>query len=125
MPNTNNVVGYKNPELDKIIDIYLEEFDIEKRTQLLKEIDTILTNDVPTILLWGGPYTRIYYWNKFGMIDTILKKYARYTSEDSPYTNWWVDANKLNALTNARQNNTALPLEPVEVPYDNQIMPLK
>jgi len=125
VPNTNNIVGYKNPELDKLIDRYLEEYDIEKRRQLLKEIDTILTNDVPTILLWGAPYTRIYYWNKFGMIDTILKKYAESYSEDSPYTNWWIDAQMLNALTNARQNNIVLPLEPVEVLYDNQIMPQK
>ncbi|MBN2353147.1 MAG: ABC transporter substrate-binding protein [Spirochaetales bacterium] len=115
LPNSNNITGYKNPSLDKLIDAYLMEYDIPKRVALLKKIDLTLTSDMPTILLWGAPYIRILYWNKYGMIPTVLKKYDDSNSEDSPYTNWWLDAQKLKALIDARANNAVLPSEPIEV----------
>ncbi|MBN1799843.1 MAG: ABC transporter substrate-binding protein [Spirochaetales bacterium] len=120
-PNTNNIVGYKNTRLDELIDPYLEEYDIEKRIQLLKKIDLILTNDVPVILMWYGPYTRLYYWNKFGMPPTVFKKYTDDASEDSYITNWSMDQDKLKALQQAVQNNTALPDEEIDVFYDESL----
>ncbi len=120
-PNTNNIVGYKNPDLDKLIDPYLEEYDIEKRIQILKKIDLILTNDVPTILMWYGPYMRFFYWNKFATPPKILKKFTDSGSEDSFITNWGIDKNKLEKLQDAVRNNTALADEEVDVFYDEEL----
>jgi len=122
-PNTNNICGYKNPVLDKIIDQYLEEYNIPMRIALLKKIDVILTHDVPSILLWGAPYERLLFWNKFGMIPTVLKKHDDGWSWDSPYTNWWFDQKKFKALNEARAANSALPGEPIDVYYDAQVKP--
>jgi microcin C transport system substrate-binding protein len=120
-PNTNNIVGYKNPELDKLLDPYLEEYDIQKRIQILKKIDLILTNDVPTILLWYAPYVRFFYWNKFAMPDKVLKKYADTYSEDSYLTNWSIDRGKLQALLQAVNGNKALPGEDVDIYYNEAL----
>ncbi|MBN1799846.1 MAG: ABC transporter substrate-binding protein [Spirochaetales bacterium] len=121
LPNTNNIVGYKNPELDVLIDSYLEEFDIDKRLEILKRMDLILARDVPVILLWYAPYTRVYYWNKFSTPPKILKKYTDSASEDSYLTNWEIDGSKLRALQEAVAGNSALPAEPVNVYYDEEL----
>jgi microcin C transport system substrate-binding protein len=120
-PNTNNVTGYRNPELDMLIEEYLEEYDLDKREALLKKIDLILTNDVPTILLWGAPYSRIFYWNKFAVLPRVVEKYADAIDGDSVYTYWRIDETKLQNLRNAVQNNTALPDEPINVFYDDEL----
>jgi len=121
LPNTNNIVGYKNPELDILIDQYLEEFDIEKRLQILKQMDLILARDVPVVLLWYAPYIRLFYWNKFSMPPKILKKYTDSSSEDSYLTNWSMDSAKAHALQEAIKSNSGLPAEPVEVYYDDKL----
>ncbi|MBN2532410.1 MAG: ABC transporter substrate-binding protein [Spirochaetales bacterium] len=121
-PNTNNIAGYKNPDVDALLDIYLEEFDIKKRIALMKEIDSILTRDIPTILLWSAPYTRLMYWNKFGMEPKILKKYV---DEDSIFSDWWIEKEKLSALKNAvKAGNTLVP-EPISIYYDASLEPQK
>jgi len=119
--NTNNIVGYKNPELDKLLDLYLKEYTVEKRIQILKKIDLILTNDVPTVLLWYAPYVRFFYWNKFTMPDKVLKKYADTYSEDSYLTNWSINREKLQALMQAVNGNKALPAEDVDIYYDEAL----
>jgi microcin C transport system substrate-binding protein len=121
LPNTNNIVGYKNAELDPLIDQYLEEFDIDKRLRILKKMDLMLARDVPVILLWYAPYTRVFYWNKFSTPPRILKKYTDSASEDSYLTNWAIDHTKLRELQEALQNNTALPKQAVDVYYDEEL----
>jgi microcin C transport system substrate-binding protein len=119
-PNTNNVAGYKNPDIDALLDIYLEEFDIKKRVALMKEIDIILTRDIPTILLWSAPYTRIMYWNKFGMKPKIFLKHD---DEESILSEWWMEKEKLSALQKAVQNGSALVPEPINIYYDASLEP--
>jgi microcin C transport system substrate-binding protein len=120
-PNTNNIVGYKNPELDKLLDPYLEEYDVDKRIQILKKIDLILTNDVPAVLLWYAPYVRFFYWNKFATPAAVLKKYADTYSEDSYITDWRIDEGKQQALEQAVSGNKALPAEDVNIYYDEEL----
>src|SRR5690606_16850317 len=36
---SNNIVGFQNPEVDKLIDEYNQEFDVAKRVEILKKID--------------------------------------------------------------------------------------
>jgi microcin C transport system substrate-binding protein len=121
LPNTNNIVGYKNAELDPLIDQYLEEFDIDKRLQLLKQMDLMLARDVPVILLWYAPYTRLFYWNKFSTPPKIVKKYTDSSSEDCYLTNWAIDQSKLQALLQAAADNSALPAEPIDMYYDEEL----
>jgi microcin C transport system substrate-binding protein len=119
-PNTNNIAGYKNKELDALLDVYLEEFDADKRRALMKKIDMILTEDIPTILLWYAPNVRLLYWNKLGMQPTILKKHA---DEATIPADWWMDTNKREVLKEAVKRNTTLPAEPVQIYYDAKLTP--
>ena len=55
----------------------------------------------------------------------VLKKHDDSLSEDSPYTNWWIEGEKLKNLEEARTQNIPLPSEPIEVYYDMLVEPQK
>jgi microcin C transport system substrate-binding protein len=123
-PNTNNIAGYKNKRIDELLDQYLEEFDVNKRTALMKEMDIILTSDIPAILLWAAPYTRLMYRNKFGMDPLVLKKYADADDYyDSIVSDWWLDKDKASALEKAIASGESLLPEPVNIYYDVSLEP--
>jgi microcin C transport system substrate-binding protein len=117
-PNTNNIIGYKNPKLDRLIEIYQEEYDEKKRVTLLKDIDLVLTNDVATVLLWGAPYDRIFYWNKIQTPPKILEKYADAGLGETIYEFWKIEEQRVKALLEAVKNNGALPAELIDIFYD-------
>ncbi|TGK42155.1 extracellular solute-binding protein [Leptospira andrefontaineae] len=102
----NNYNGFRNPEVDKLIEQQKTEFDIKKRTEILKKIDKILTKEVPYVLLWGIKSTRVLYWNRFGTPENPL---ARYSGEGAAKSLWWIDEEKDKALENSKKNKTALP----------------
>ena len=112
--NSNNVAGYKNSEIDKLLDIYLEEFDEAKRVEIMKKIDNLLLQDVPVVLLWTAPYVRLLYWNKFDTTPTYLEKY---NDSDTIYKIWSIDTEKEENLIDAIINNIALPTSEVDYYY--------
>ena len=101
-----NFTGYKNPEVDAMIDSLRMEFDIKKRHATVRKIDAILTNDIPYILLWNLNYRRLLYWNKFGIPKTVLPKYS---GEDGAYSFWWYDEDSAADLEYARATGEPLP----------------
>ena len=101
-----NITGYKNPEVDAVIDSLRTEFDIHKRHALVRKIDAILTDDIPYILLWNLNYRRLLYWNKFGIPRTVLPKY---TAENGAYSFWWYDEDSAADLDYARETGAPLP----------------
>ncbi len=117
--NTNNIGGYNNPEVDKLLDKYLEEFDEVKRKKIMKEIDLLIANDVPVILLWTAPYMRILYWNKFSIPEKYFRKYGE---EEDIGLLWGIDKEKENKLIEAIMNNLALPKENIEFYYSEELM---
>ncbi len=101
-----NITGYKNPAVDTMIDALRTEFDINKRHAMVRKIDTILTHDIPYILLWNLNYRRLLYWNKFGIPKTVLPKYS---GEAGAYTFWWYDEDSAADLEYAREMGELLP----------------
>ena len=101
-----NITGYKNPEVDAIIDALRTEFNIRKRHAMVRRIDTILANDVPYILLWNLNYRRLLYWNKFGVPKTVLPKHS---GEEGAYSSWWYDEDSAADLEYAREMGEPLP----------------
>ena len=101
-----NITGYKNPAVDAMIDGLRTEFDIDRRHATVREIDAILANDIPYILLWNLNYRRLLYWNKFGVPHTVLPKYA---GEAATYSYWWYDEDSAADLEYARETGQALP----------------
>lgn len=116
----SNASGFKNVEVDRLIDASKSEFDVQKRLEMLREIDAVLVKESPYVLEWYAGYVRLLYWNKFGRPKTVLSKYD---GEMSALTYWWYDEDKAEELEEAMEVDIALPSEPVEVRFDEVFKP--
>ena len=114
-----NITGYKNPEVDAMIDGLRTEFDINKRHDIVRRIDAILANDIPYVLLWNLNYRRLLFWNKFGTPDTVLPKY---TGEAGAYAYWWYDEDSAADLEYARETGQPLPGRDEIIVFDELFM---
>ncbi|HHX15503.1 MAG TPA: ABC transporter substrate-binding protein, partial [Fibrobacter sp.] len=74
---TNNLSGLQDSLLDYLIEQQKTEFDLSKRNELLRLLDTRLSELVPYVLMWQSDHHRLLYWNRFGMPSTVLDKYNR------------------------------------------------
>lgn len=113
-PNTNNLSGFKSKELDSLCEVYNKAFSQEERIKLIRRTDTILMENYQEALGWYGPFTRLGYWDKFGMPEWGLSRTGDWTSLVSL---WWYDADKHKELVNAIKKDQNLPLEKVEIDY--------
>ena len=113
-PAGQNITGYKNPEVDALIDEQRTEFDVQKRHEIVRKIDALVTRDVPYILLWNKSDTRLLWWNKFGLPDAPLGKYG---DERAAHAYWWYDADAAADLDRARATDRALPARPARAVY--------
>jgi len=111
----NNITGFKNSRVDRLIDAQKGLFDIAKRNALYREIDQIIYREFPYVLLWNINYTRLLHWNKFGTPDTVLSKYG---DETSAYWYWWIDADSRADLEDAMQAGLPLPPKEAAIYFD-------
>ncbi|MEK6196385.1 MAG: ABC transporter substrate-binding protein, partial [Deltaproteobacteria bacterium] len=112
----NNITGFKNDEVDRLIETQKAIFDIAERNALFRKIDQIIYNDVPYVLLWNINYTRLLYWNKFGTPATVLSKFG---DETSAYWYWWIDADSQADLQDALQDDLPLPPKEASVRFED------
>ncbi|TGK00326.1 ABC transporter substrate-binding protein [Leptospira langatensis] len=110
----NNITGFKNAEVDKLVEQQRTEFDEKKRAEIARKIDKILTREVPYVLLWNLKSTRLLYWNRFGFPENPL---AKYWGEQAAKNLWWVDEEKAKSLETNRKAKTALSTYPKDVHY--------
>lgn len=115
-PSGNNITGFKSDEVDAIIEQQKSIFDVQERNALLRQLDAIVTREVPYVLLWNLNYTRILYWNKFGTPPQVLSKFG---DERSAFALWWFDDDAAADLSEAMGEDRALPARPVEVRFDD------
>lgn len=111
----NNITGFSDERVDELIDSAKGEFDVEKRREVVKEIDSILAEQVPYVLLWHIDYARLLYWNRFGTPDHVLTKYG---GEGSAEALWWKDFALEADLDAARKSGDKLPPRPPRVVFD-------
>jgi microcin C transport system substrate-binding protein len=112
--NTNNLAGFKSRELDEICDEYNVAATQEERIELIRRADKILTESYQYALAWYGPFTRVGYWNKFGMPEWGLSRTADWRGIIGL---WWYDPGKHQKLVDAIKSDSSLPIEPVEINY--------
>lgn len=80
----SNYGGYKNPEVDKLIDEGRQELDSKKRTAIFKKVYTLIAKDVPYIFLFNNKYE--FYANSSKMkMNTDSFKYGFGQSA------WWTE----------------------------------
>jgi len=111
----NNITGYKNKVVDQLIEKQKTIFDIQKRNDIYREIDQLIYQEHPYVLLWNIDYTRLLYWNKFGIPATVLSKYG---DESSALSYWWIDEDSVAELDDAIEMKTMLPPQPPAVRFD-------
>ncbi|NQY67564.1 MAG: ABC transporter substrate-binding protein, partial [Flavobacteriales bacterium] len=109
-----NISGIKNKKIDALIEKQKTIMDIEKRNKILREIDTILAEEIPYILLWQNDNHRLLSWNKYGRPKYVFDKYG---SEASIITYWWQDAAKLKLLNQNRKENLSVSMRDVDIHY--------
>ncbi|MGM0607397.1 MAG: ABC transporter substrate-binding protein [Candidatus Muiribacteriota bacterium] len=116
--NTNNVWGFKNDRVDEITEAYNLEFNVEKRIQMLREMDSILMDEYMTMLAWYSDNIRLLYWNKFNMPEFVID---RFTSASNAHTSaisyWWYDEDKADKLDEVVDSGEKLPGQPDSVNY--------
>ena len=113
--NGPNLPGFQDPRVDALIERQKTEFSLERRNEIMRQIDKIATETVPYVLTWGTDSVRLLYWNKFGTPDSVLGKYG---DELSIPIYWWYDADSARELQAAMRDNTPLPARAAEVDYD-------
>ncbi len=116
----NNITGFKNAEVDALIEQTREVFDVAERHEIIRKIDRILYEETPYVLLWHIDYVRLLYWNKFGMPDHVLGKYS---DEWASVDYWWDDPLQAGDLEAARAGGAALPPPPRDVYFDRAFSP--
>lgn len=111
---TNNISGIKDPEIDRILEEYRTMFDLKDRIEALRELDSLIFRKHPYVLGWYGPFSRVLYWNKFGMPEYYLTKFS---DAFDIFSLWWYDPRKDAALKEAMENNRPLGVGPEEIRY--------
>lgn len=112
----NNICGFKSAEVDALIEKQKTIFNVAERHEICRQIDKLLFDAYPYVLLWNSDCTRLLYWNKFGVPPTVIGKYSR---ESTGY--WWYDEDKVAELKDAQSRNVPLLKEPAEVYFDKVI----
>jgi microcin C transport system substrate-binding protein len=111
-PDTGNHPGVADPVIDSLCAAYDTTYDLAERVRQIQAIDLRLMQGCYVALAWYGPYSRLLYWDKFGMPPWVLPR-----TEDwrSLIRVWWYDANRHRALREAIAGDRALPRPPEEV----------
>ena len=112
---SNNVYGFKSEKVDALIDKQRGEFDINKRSEILREIDSLIQAEVPIVMIWMVDFMRAMYWNRFGMPETV---YDKFNDEESALHYWWEDPDIQADFDLAKENGEALPPLPYRVDFE-------
>lgn len=102
--NNNNITGFADPRVDELCEEYDREYDVNRRIEIIREIDGIIYEQHPYILGWYNPAQRVVYWNKFGMPKWGTSRTGE-AQQDLMYS-WWIDPEKERALEEAQRNSS-------------------
>ncbi|MBD5778633.1 ABC transporter substrate-binding protein [Pelagicoccus sp. NFK12] len=116
-PAGQNITGFKSEKVDALIEKQRSIYDIAERNDILREIDQLVYQEVPYILLWHIDYTRMLYWNKFGTPYTVLSKFE---NERSAWNYWWIDPDAKADLEQAMEEGKALAPLPYDISFDEE-----
>lgn len=111
-----NINGFKNARVDELIEKQRTVFDMQERNVIMRKIDALIFNEHPYVLLWNMNYTRLLYWNKFGMPPTAFGKYSN--AYESIIAYWWYDENAAEELADAMAKGLSLPSKPATVKFE-------
>ena len=112
---SNNTVGFKSAEVDAILKAEKGMMSTAERNEAYRRIDALVAAQCPYALLWNSDVVRLLYWNRFGTPETVV---SRYGDEDSVFTYWWYDEDRVKELDRAMEEGLSLPSVPYELDFD-------
>ena len=98
---STNVTGFKDKHVDELLAQYDRELDVKKRAKILQELDGIVTSSHNYLLEWSAPYTRMVWWNKFGVPPGVITRIGDYRD---PPSLWWFDPEKNRRVEEAMRD---------------------
>lgn len=110
--NTSNVTRFADPRVDALIEQYEAEFDLEKRAELVRQIDGLLYEQTPYLLDWYSASWRNTWWDKFGMPEWCT--WATLDIRFSIWQTWWYDEARAKRLEEAIASGKSVPQAPPE-----------
>lgn len=114
----NNLPGFKNKEVDQLLEQYDVTLDRARQKEIIRRIDEIVYNEHPYALGWYANFERLLYWNRFGHPEKYFTKIGTDPIEQVMLLWWWDDAASAK-LDKAMKEGKSLPVGPSEVrPWD-------
>jgi microcin C transport system substrate-binding protein len=114
-PANNNITGFKNAEVDELLEKYNKVFDRAEQKKITKRIDELFCAEIPYAFGWYAGYSRIMYWNRFGHPDTYFTRIEQ-DPDNSMILLWWYDAERTKALEKAQAEKGTMPVYDGEGP---------
>ena len=114
LPANNNITGFKNERVDELLKEYNRALDRPTQRKIIKEIDTIVCNEIPYAWAWFAQYQRILYWDEFGHPERYVTRIGQVV-EDDMLRLWWWDPERIAATEKARTEGKALPQGQIDV----------
>ncbi|MCB1175813.1 MAG: ABC transporter substrate-binding protein [Leptospiraceae bacterium] len=111
---SQNLPGINDPAVDQILDQLNQESNLGRRKILLAQLDRLLYDMVPYLLLWQSDKSRLLYWNRFDTPESLLGKFG---DESSAIAYWSYSKAKSAALDKAESSDQQLPPLPDVVRY--------
>ncbi|MFT7667549.1 MAG: ABC-type transport system substrate-binding protein, partial [Planctomycetota bacterium] len=99
--DNNNITGFSNERVDELLVEYDEAYDVQRRIEIIREIDGLIFNTTPYVLGWYSPCQRVMYWNKFSQPKWGVSRTQ--DNQDMMYS-WWIDPAKEKALEEAKKD---------------------
>ena len=112
---SSNRCGFKSARVDELIAAEKTMMKMSDRIDVYREIDSLVAAEVPYAFLWTSDNTRLLYWNRFGMPETVVD---RISDETSIPAYWWYDPDRDAELQEAVDDGKCLPSVPLWVDYD-------
>ena len=111
-PQTNNFTNYQDPEMDKLIDAYDSEFNVEKKAELSHKIqEKIMACDcfIPT---YSVPYTRLAHWRYVRLPTTLGVGLSTALADESgfEYGLFWLDEEIKKETLKAKKSGQSFPV---------------
>lgn len=108
MKDNNNVTAFRNSRVDELCEEYDTEYDVQRRIDLIREMDGIIYEEQPYILGWYGPAQRVAFWNRYEMPEWGI---PRISDTSNMHSIWWVNP-ELDAELEAAMADTSLTMDP-------------
>lgn len=77
-PSLGNVTGFKDPEVDRLLDQIAKTPLGKKRTQMIQEVDLLISKQIPMAFSWEPRSQRIAFWNQYSFNPPGFFQYSRW-----------------------------------------------